>query len=60
VRAFFEMGVEERVSLCGVARTWIEERLDVKVAARRLLAEYEASLASAAGAGWQTTAAWPQ
>jgi glycosyltransferase involved in cell wall biosynthesis len=56
VRAFLEMGPQERARLCGVARTWISERLDVRVAARRLFEDYEASLAARTALGRPKTA----
>jgi glycosyltransferase involved in cell wall biosynthesis len=48
VRRFLETPPDARARLCDVAREWISERLDVRVAAQRLLEDYEARLAGAA------------
>jgi len=53
VRSFLEMDAGERARLCAVARSWIVERLDVKVAAQRMLEAYERSLEGVApGQRW--------
>ena len=49
IRSFLDMDATTRARLCGTARVWIAERLDVEVWARRLVDEYEASLAEIAG-----------
>lgn len=44
--ALLDMGPERRIEICADARRWICERLDVRVAAERLMEDYEETLAS--------------
>lgn len=48
-RHFLEMDAYERARLCDVARAWIANRLDVRVAAERLVDDYERCLEGGAG-----------
>lgn len=47
--SFLEMAAKERARLCGVARAWIADRLDIRVAAERLVDDYERCLEGGAG-----------
>ena len=44
IASFLDMDRERRARECEIARQWIEERLDVRAAARRLVDDYERTI----------------